>query len=107
MQQLLATLGQLVAVGIPALDAKVSNNIIREMVKGMGYKDVEKFLPQAFLQDQEGMNQAMTTNALMQGGGGSGGTTIGSLANTGGGPTATTNPGGGGLPAAAQQPGAG
>jgi hypothetical protein len=83
MQQLLATLGQLVQVGIPALDAKVSNSIIREMVKSMGYKDVEKFLPDVFLNNGAEMSQMMAMNALMGGGGGTGGTTIGSIANTG------------------------
>jgi hypothetical protein len=107
MQQLLATLGQLVQVGIPALDAKVSNSIIREMVKSMGYKDVERFLPDVFLNNGAEMSQMMAMNTLMGGGGGTGGTTIGSIANTGAGAAATTNPSGGGLPAASIQPGSG
>jgi hypothetical protein len=107
MQQLMATLGQLVAVGIPALDAKVSNNIVREMIKAMGYKNVERFLPQLFLEMPQAATAMMNMNALMGGGNGVGGETMGSLAGTGGGATATTNPSGGGLPAAAIQPGAG
>lgn len=109
MQQLLATLGQLAQVGVPALDAKVSGNIVREMVKSMGYKNVERFLPEVFLNNPNDVSQLMTANTLMGGGasGGGGGQTIGSLASAGTGAGATTNPGGAGLPASAIQPGAG
>ena len=108
MQTLLSTLGQLVAVGIPALDAKVSNSIVREMVKSMGYKNAERFLPQAFLDNPEGMSQAMTMNALTAGGGnGSGGANIGSTAAGGTGTVATSNPSGAGVATPSIQPGAG
>ena len=107
MQQLLATLGQLMQVGIPALDPKVSNNIVREMVKAMGYKNVERFLPDIFLNQPQEAGAAMAMNALMGGGNGAGGATIGSIAGEGQGAAATTNPSGGGLPAAAIQPGSG
>lgn len=108
MQQLMATLGQLVQVGIPALDAKVSNNIVREMVKSMGYKNVERFLPEIFLQAPQATSALMNANTLMGGAGnGMGGETVGSLAGTGGGAVSTTNPSGAGLPSAAIQPGSG
>ena len=108
MQTLMATLGQLAQIGIPAIDAKVSNNIVREMVRSMGYKNVERFLPDAFLKNPDQVSQAMTQNALTAGGGnGSGGATVGSTANTGGGAVATGNPSGAGVPSPAIQPGAG
>lgn len=108
MQTLLSTLGQLVAVGIPALDAKVSNAIVREMVKSMGYKNAERFLPQAFLENPEAMSKMLTMNALTAGGGnGTGGANIGSTANTGAGAVGTPNPSGAGVATPSIQPGAG
>ena len=107
MQTLLATLGQLVQVGLPALDAKVSNNIVREMVKSMGYKNVERFLPEAFLNAPKQMSQMMTANTLMGGNGAAGGANVGSTADTGAGAVGTTNPGGTGVATPAIQPGAG
>jgi len=107
MQQLLATLGQLTQVGIPALDAQNAKSIISELVKSMGYKNVERFMPMAFLEMPQEVSDMISANTLMGGANGSGGATVGSLAATGGGATATTNPSGGGLPAAAIQPGGG
>ncbi len=107
MQTLLSTLGQLVTVGIPALDAKVSSTIVREMVRAMGYKNQERFLPQAFLENPEAVSQMMTANALMGGGNGAGGANVGSTANTGAGAVATPNPSGAGVQSPATQPGAG
>ena len=114
LQQLLAIFGQLVPVGIPALDAKNTAEITREIIKNMGYKNQDRFLPQIFLQHPDAANQAMQQQQLQQammeqggGGGGAGGSTIGSMASLGTGAAATTNPSGGGSPVAAIQPGAG
>jgi len=111
LQQLLAIYGQLVAVGIPALDAKNTSEITREIVKNMGYKNQDRFLPQIFLAQPDQANANMQAEQmrmmLMEGGGGTGGETVGSMANVGTGSAATPNPAGGGSPSAAIQPGAG
>ena len=107
MQTLLATLGQLMQAGIPALDAKVSNNIVREMVKSMGYKNTERFLPEAFMNKPDQMSQMMTANSLMGGNGGAGGSTLASTAGTGAGAVSTQNPGGAGVSSPAIQQGSG
>ena len=107
MQTLLATLGQLQQAGIPALDAKVSKNIVQEMAKAMGYKNSERFVADVFLNKPKEMSALMTGNALMQGGGNGGGSTLGSTANTGAGGVATSNPTGAGVSSPAIQPGAG
>jgi hypothetical protein len=111
LQQLLAIFGQLVPVGIPALDAKNTAEITREIVKNMGYKNQDRFLPQIFLaqpdQANANMQQEQMKQMMMEGGGGAGGATIGSMANVGTGGAATTNPAGAGGPAASIQPGAG
>jgi hypothetical protein len=111
LQQLLAIFGQLVPVGIPALDAKNTAEITREIIKNMGYKNQDRFLPQIFLQEPEQANQAMQMQqmqqAMMEGGGGAGGQNIASLAGVGIGDAATSNPAGGGSPIAAIQSGAG
>ncbi len=113
LQQLLSIFGQLQLQGIPALDAKNTSEITREIVKNMGYKNQDRFLPQAFLAPPEqanaNMQQEQMKKMLMEGGasGGTGGTTIGSLANAGTGDAATNNPAGAGLPTASIQPGSG
>lgn len=111
LQQLLSIFGQLVPIGIPALDAKNTAEITREIVKNMGYKNQDRFLPQIFLGKPEVANANMQSEQMrqmmMEGGGGAGGTTIGSMANAGNGGAATTNPAGAGSPAASIQPGAG
>ncbi|HSG28983.1 MAG TPA: hypothetical protein VLA34_10920, partial [Candidatus Krumholzibacterium sp.] len=107
MQQLLATLGQLAQVGIPALDPKVSKNIVQEMVKAMGYKNVERFIPEIFLNAPQAAAAVTNQNILSGGVNGSGGATVGSMAGEGTGAGATTNPSGAGLPAVGIQPGSG
>jgi hypothetical protein len=107
MQTLLATLGQMQQVGIPALDAKVSKTIITEMAKSMGYKASDRFVADAFLNNPAQVSQMMTANSLMGGNGGAGGSTMASTANTGTGATATPNPTGSGVASPAIQPGAG
>jgi len=114
LQQLLSIFGQLVPVGIPALDAKNTAEITREIIKNMGYKNQDRFLPQIFLQHPDAANQQMQQQQLQQammdqggGNGGAGGQNIGSMASVGTGTAATTNPAGGGSPVAAIQPGAG
>ena len=111
LQQLLAIFGQLVPVGIPALDAKNTGAISREIVKNMGYKDQDRFLPEIFLAKPEqanaNMQQEQMRQMMMEGGGGTGGTTIGSMANVGSGGGATPNPAGAGSPVSSIQPGAG
>lgn len=114
LQQLLAIFGQLVPIGIPALDAKNTSEITREIVKNMGYKDQDRFLPQIFLgkpeQANANMQQEQMRQMMMEGGaagGGTGGSTIGSMANVGTGGGATPNPAGAGSPVASIQPGAG
>ena len=114
LQQLLAIFGQLVPVGIPALDAKNTSEITREIVKNMGYKNQDRFLPEIFLgkpeQANANMQQEQMRQMMMEGGaagGGTGGSTIGSMANVGTGGGATPNPAGAGSPVASIQPGAG
>ena len=86
---------------------------LTEIVKAMGYKNQDMFLPQIFLQSAEAGNQALDMNRmkqmLMEGGmgGGTGGQTIRSIAGGGAGAAATTNPAGAGLQVAAGQLGAG
>ncbi len=113
MQQLLAIFGQLQTGGMPVLDANNLPNIIREIVKAMGYKNQDIFLPLMFQQDAKQGNQALaqlqTQNLMMgkEGGNGAGGTTIGSIAGDGTGGTATPNPVGAGLQSPYMQPGSG
>lgn len=113
MQQLLAVLGQLAPVIPGVLDAANVKSIITEIVKAMGYKNTDRFLPQIFLGDADTGNQELQQKqmqqAMMEGGngGGSGGETAGSIANTNQGAIATTNPAGAGGGGAAWQPDSG
>ena len=113
LQQLLSIFGQLVPVGIPALDAKNTAEITREIIKNMGYKNQDRFLPQIFLQPPDQANQAMQQQQMQQamldqgGGGGAGGANVSSMGSLGTGDAATTNPSGGGSTIAAIQSGAG
>jgi len=106
MQQLLAVLGQLQQGGLPVLDANNVPNILQEIVKAMGYKNQDRFMPLVFLQAAEVANQQMAQTA-MGGAGGVGGDTIGSIAGGNGGASATVNPTGAGVQNAFSQPGAG
>jgi hypothetical protein len=102
MQQLLAVLGQLAPVIPGVLDAGNVKSIVTEIVKAMGYKNTDRFLPQIFMQGADAGNQALQQNQLQQAmleggmGGGTGGETVGSIANTNQGAIATTNPAGAG-----------
>lgn len=109
MQQLLAIFGQLQQGGIPALDANNVGNITRELVKAMGLKAPDRFLPLALQGDPQVANQKMMQmqmqQAMLQGGaGGAGGTTAGSLAGADAGAVATTNPSGAGGATGAVEP---
>lgn len=113
MQQLLAVLGQLAPVVPGVLDAGNVKAIVTEIVKAMGYKNQDRFLPAIFQQDTDTGNQMMEQKALQQAmleggmGGGTGGTTIGSIANTNQGATSTANPIGAGGGEPFMQPGSG
>jgi hypothetical protein len=107
MQQLLTVLGQLVPIMPGVLDAGNVKAIITEIVKAMGYKNQDRFLPAIFLQDTDAGNMGLEQKQLMQAtmeggmGAGTGGQTMGSIAGTNQGAIATTNPAGagGGSPA--------
>lgn len=45
MSQLLAIGGQIMALGVPILDQKNTSKMFEEIVKNMGYKDTEQFMP--------------------------------------------------------------
>lgn len=45
MQQLIAIGGQLTQLGVPVLDQKNASKMFEEIVKNMGYKDTEQFMP--------------------------------------------------------------
>lgn len=115
MQSLTAMLGQIqAATQLPVLDAANLKTMISEYVKGLGYKNVERFLPEIMKQPPQSANDAMAAekmkNMLMEGGGGPagvGGPTVGSIASQGTGGAATVNPSGAGVAIAAPQPGAG
>ena len=113
MQMLLSTYGQIQAnTQLPMLDGNNLPHIMREMVKSMGYKAQDQFLPLILQQKPEDANAAIaelqTQNQMMGGNsGGPGGQTVGSLAGEGGGGTATPNAAGAGLPSPAIQRGAG
>lgn len=110
MQQLLAIFGQLQQGGIPALDANNVGNITRELVKAMGLKAPDRFLPLALQGDPQVANQKMMQaqmqQAMLQEGaaGGAGGSTAASMAGTGQGAVATTNPAGAGSATGAVEP---
>jgi len=113
MQQLLAVLGQLSPLVPGVLDAGNTKSIITEIVKAMGYKNQDRFLPAIFQQGTDVGNQALQQKqlqqAMMEGGagGGTGGETIGSIAGGGQGAIATVNPAGAGGGSPAWEPGAG
>ncbi len=113
MQQLLAVLGQLVPIVPGILDAGNTKTIITEIVKAMGYKNQDRFLPAIFQTGTDEGNAALEQNQMRQAtleggmGGGTGGETIGSIAGGGQGANATVNRMGAGGGEAAFQPGAG
>lgn len=113
VQQLLAIFGQLMTAGIPALDANNLPNLTREIVKAMGFKSPDRFLPLIFqgsnpAEGNQAMMQLQMQNAMMEGGaGGAGGSTPGSMASAGQGSVATTNPAGAGSATGAVEFGSG
>ena len=114
MQSLAAFLGQIQAgTGMQVLDANNIKNIVAEYIKGLGYKSVDRFLPEVLKQPaaqaNDQMQQMMQQQMMMEGGGGNGagGANVGSAASAGTGAAATTNPSGAGVAVAAGQPGAG
>jgi hypothetical protein len=114
MQSLAAFLGQIqTGTGLQVLDANNIKNIVGEYIKGLGYKSVDRFLPEVLKQPARQANDKMTQMAerqmMMEGGGGqgAGGANIGSTAGAGAGISATTNPSGAGMQVPAGMPGAG
>ena len=116
MQSLAAFLGQIQAsTGLQVLDANNISTIVGEYIKGLGYKSVDRFLPEVLKQPanaaNEQMKQMQAQQMMMQegggGNGGAGGDTIGSFASAGTGGAATTNPSGAGLGVGGIQPGSG
>lgn len=117
MQQLLAVLGQLqMNTGVQTLDANNVKNIISEIVRSMGYKDLSRFIPLILQQPPAQANTGMLMNeAMRQQMFGEaepqmpmiGGANVGSTANAGQGGAGTTNPTGAGMQIPAFQAGAG
>jgi hypothetical protein len=103
MQSLAAFLGQIqTGTGLQVLDANNIKNIVGEYIKGLGYKSVDRFLPEVLKQPVKNANDQMAQmqaqQMMMEGGGGSaGGANIGSTAGAGAGISATTNPSGAGM----------
>ena len=115
MQSLAAFLGQIQqGTGMQVLDANNIKSIVGEYIKGLGYKSVDRFLPEVLKQPvgdaNDQMKQMQMQQMIMEGGGGAvgtGGTTLGSIAGEGTGGAATTNPSGAGVAIPTGQPGAG
>jgi hypothetical protein len=59
MQQLLAIGGQISSLGIPALDKDNTSKMFEEIVKSMGYKDPEPFMPKRVNPTQPGVPGSM------------------------------------------------
>ena len=57
MQQLIAIGGQIMQLGVPILDQKNASKMFEEIIKNMGYKDTEQFMPQAIQQGKVEPNQ--------------------------------------------------
>jgi len=45
MQQLIAIGGQLTQLGVPVLDQANASKMFEEIIRNMGYKDIEQFMP--------------------------------------------------------------
>jgi len=57
MQQLIAIGGQIMQLGVPILDQKNTAKMFEEIIKNMGYRDTEQFMPQAIQQGGQDPNQ--------------------------------------------------